>query len=149
MLRSISPILQLRWICLFRVPPSLALTLQPIPDVSSLTLSASGTNKTLSGPALPESPAVAGKYPLGPELGDPTCNGDLLGFDVNRYSCLQAWNTIPLSGYDVTFGERFLDDSEVKIPRRYSSRKCLVIPPVWTKCPAVHARYPRLTSAHI
>lgn len=113
-------------ICLLRVPPSLALTLQPNADVPSLTPSAAQTNKTFSGPAslILDIPAVARRYPLGPGLPDPTCNGNLLGFDMNRYSCLQAWNIIPVSGHEVTFGERFSDDSEVELPRRYSSRKC-------------------------
>ena len=119
-------------IWLLQTPPSHALTLQPVVDVSSLTLSTSRTNNTTSGPAslLLDVPAVAGKLPLGPDLPDPTCNGDLLGFDLNRYSCLQAWNVIPVSNYEVTFGEKFVDDAEVKIPRRYSGRKCLVFSPV-------------------
>lgn len=119
-------------ICLLRAPPSLALSLQPIADISSLTPSAARINKTFSGPAslLLDVPGVAGRYPLGPGLPDLTCNGNLLGFDMNRYSCLQAWNTIPLSRHEVTFGERFSDDSEVKLPRRYSSREFFVLYPI-------------------
>ena len=131
MLLSILPILQLSWICVFRVPPSLALTLQPIPNLSSLTLSASRTNKTSPGPASLslDVPTVAGKYPIGPQLPDPTCNGPLLGFDLNRQSCLEAWNTIPLTKYDVTFGKKYSDEAEVKLPRRYIGRECLVFSP--------------------
>ena len=125
-------VLQICLICLLRTPPSLTLTLQPIAGVSSLTLSASGTNKTFPGSAslLLDVPGVAGRLPIGPDLPEPTCNGDLLGFDLNRYSCVQAWNIIPVGTYDVTFGEKFDGDTEVKIPRRYSGRKCLVFFPV-------------------
>ena len=124
--------LHLCLICILRVPSSLALTLQPIADVPSLYPSSARTNKTFPGPAslLLDIPGVVGRYPLGPGLPDPTCNGNLLGFDMNRYSCLQAWNTIPLSGHEVTFGERFSDNSEVELPRRYSSRKCFILYPI-------------------
>ena len=126
------PVLHMCLFCLLRAPLSLALTLPPIPNVSSLTLSTSGTNKTFPGSAslLLDVPAVAVKFPIGPELPEPTCNGDLLGFDLNKYSCLQTWNLIPVSKYEVTFGEKFVGDSEVKIPRRYSGRKYLVFSPV-------------------
>ena len=126
------PVLHVCLIYLLRTPLSHALALQPIVDTSSLTLSTPRTNKTASGPAslLLDFPAVAGKLPLGPDLPDTICNGDLLGFDLNRYSCLQAWNIIPVTKYDVMFGEKYVDDAEVKIPRRYSGRKSLVFSPV-------------------
>ena len=132
MLLSIVPLLGLSWICLFRIAPSHTLSLQPIPDVSSLTLTAPTTNKSFPGAAslLLDVAAVAGKYPLGPYLPNPTCNGSLLGFNLNRYSCLQAWNTIPVTNSDVTFGKKYSDKAEVKLPRRYSGRKCLVFSPV-------------------
>ena len=119
-------ILYISWICLLQISPSLALTLQL---VSNLTLSALPINKTLPGPAslLLNVSAVGGKYPLGPELPDPTCDGRLLGFDLHKYSCLQAWNTIPLSEHDVRLGERLGDDFDVKLPRRFAGRKCTVL----------------------
>ena len=130
-------ILCISWICLLRISPSLALTLQP---VSSLTLTASPTNKTLPGPALLllNVSAVGGKYPLGPDLPDPTCNGELLGFDLNRYSCLQAWSTIPLSKDDVRFEERSSNDFDVKLPRRFAGRKCFVLFSISKTCSAVN-----------
>ena len=119
-----------------QVSPSVALALQP---VSSLTLLASPTNKTLPGPASLslDVPAVEGKYPLGPDLADPTCKGSLFGFDLNRYSCLQAWSTIPLLEDDVRFGERFGDDLNVKLPRRFAGRRCIVLFSISKTCSAV------------
>ena len=153
MFLSILPILALSWISLSRVPSSLALTLQPIPDVSSLTLSASRTNKTSAGPASLslDVPALAGKYPIGPRLQDPTCNGSLLGFNLDRQSCLEAWSTIPLTKYDVTFGQKYSDEAEVKLPRRYSGRKCscLLSCLIERHGLAVHAGYPIMIKAHI
>ena len=59
-------------------------------------------------------------------FSDPVCDGNLLGFDMNRYSCLQAWDTIPVSNRIISFGNRSEKNIDVWVPRRFSSRKCLV-----------------------
>lgn len=53
----------------------------------------------------------------------PVCNGSLLGFDMNRYSCLQAWNTIPTFNRQLTFGDRLYGLFDVSLPRRFSGRE--------------------------
>ena len=57
---------------------------------------------------------------------DPVCNGSLLGFDMNRYSCLQTLNTIPTHMGALTFGDRLNGRFDVPLPRRFTSRKCVV-----------------------
>ena len=121
----LSSILRIGFLCLVRFPSIPALTIQSIQDVS---VSTSPRNGTIPGPALLalDVPAsVEGSLPLGPELPNPTCNGDLLGFDMNSYSCLQAWNSIPPGSRDTTFGGG--GDFDVRLPRRFSGRECVVL----------------------
>ena len=106
---------------------ALALTLPPIQEFSSFTQLASPTNKTAPGPAslaLDLSDEAPNSL-IGSDLPDPVCNGSLLGFDLNRYSCLEAWNTIPLDRAPVTFGERMHGTFDVGLPRRFSGCKCV------------------------
>ena len=58
-------------------------------------------------------------------FSNPVCDGNLLGFDMNRYSCLEAWYTIPSSSRTLSFGSMVESEIEVYVPRRFSSRKCL------------------------
>ena len=60
------------------------------------------------------------------DFSDPVCDGNRLGFDMNRYSCSQAWYTIPTSDSVISFGNRSEKNIDVWVPRRFSSRKCFV-----------------------
>ena len=51
----------------------------------------------------------------------PVCNGELLGFALNRYSCLEAWRGMPADSQTLTFGDRSDGSCDVKLPRRFSS----------------------------
>ena len=88
-------------------PPPPA-TNKTLPELTSLTVDVPGlkTNSSLD----------AGDPPV------PVCDGDLLGFDMNRYSCLQAWSTIPTGYRIVSFGDRG-GSYNVQLPRRFSGRK--------------------------
>ena len=115
------------YIALCPVSFALALTLPPIQGISSFTQLASPTNKTVPGPAslALDLPDGAPNSLIGSDLADPVCNGGLLGFDLNRYSCLEAWNTIPLDRVPVTFGERMHGIFDVGLPRRFSGCECV------------------------
>ncbi|KAM0801060.1 hypothetical protein BDR22DRAFT_962541 [Usnea florida] len=52
---------------------------------------------------------------------NPVCDGNLLGFDMSRHSCYEAWNTIPSHNRIISFGKTSAGDIEVYIPRRFSS----------------------------
>ena len=112
-------------VSLLWIPFALTLTLPSIrsssgPPITLLTTSSISTapaSLTLDLLALTEN------FSYGLDL--PTCNGSLLGFDMNRYSCLQAMNTIPLTVLPVTFGTRGKGSFDVQLPRRFSSRKCV------------------------
>ena len=97
---------------LLLISPSLALILPSIPDFTS---SAIGLVNASSRPGLNVSYSA------------PVCDGNLLGFDMNRYSCLQAWNSIPTSRRPMTFGDRLDGTFDVQLPRRFSGRECLVV----------------------
>lgn len=114
-------ILYLGCIGLFRTPFVRALTLPPIQDLSIFTPSALLVNKTLPVSLITDPVAPQANTPYGP-LPDPFCNGTLLGYDMNRYSCLQAWGTIPINRDRLTFGDRNTI-FDVKLPRRFSSRQ--------------------------
>lgn len=60
----------------------------------------------------------------------PVCNGNILGFDMARYSCLQAWNTIPTGRGHLTFGDRLNGSFDVQLPRRFSGRESAYLSPV-------------------
>lgn len=119
--KMIWSILYLGCIGLFRTPFIRALTLPPIQDLSIFTPSASPVNKTLPISLIIDPVAPQANPPYGP-IPDPVCNGTLLGYDMNRYSCLQAWGTIPISRNTLTFGDRNRI-FDVKLPRRFSSRQ--------------------------
>ena len=95
---------------------ALALTMPYIQDLTNsepLTLS----SLTLDVPDLKTNFSLdAGDRPV------PVCDGNLLGFDMNRYSCLQAWSTIPTSYRIVSFGDRG-GSYNVQLPRRFSGRE--------------------------
>lgn len=83
------------------------------------------TNKTVSVPAspVPDFSALTSDTSLAADGPGPVCNGSLLGFDMNRYSCLQAWNTIPTTYQQLTFGDRLNGTFDVQLPRRFSGRE--------------------------
>lgn len=103
-----------------------------IPSIHNFTGSSSlalPTNETFTGPALllNDIPAVTSNLSLDADNAVPVCDGNLLGFDMNRYSCLQAWNRIP-DGYEqLTFGDRLNGRFDVQLPRRFSGRECPVL----------------------
>ena len=119
--KMIWSILYLGCIGLFRTPFVRALTLPPIQDLSIFTPSASLVNKTLPVSLITDPVAPQANTPYGP-LPDPVCNGTLLGYDMNRYSCLQAWGTIPTHRESLTFGDR-KRGFDVGLPHRFSGRK--------------------------
>lgn len=118
--KMIWSILYLGCIGLFRTPDVRALTLPPIQDLSTFTPSASLVNKTLPVSLITDPVAPQANPPYGP-IPDPVCNGTLLGYDMNRYSCLQTWRTIPIDREPLTFGDRNTV-FDVKLPRRFTSR---------------------------
>ena len=100
-----------------------------IPSIRALTASsplASPMNKALPAPTLltPNIPASISNYSLAAENAIPVCKGNLLGFDMNRYSCVQALNTIPVGHLPRTFGDRSDGTFDVQLPRRFSGREC-------------------------
>lgn len=119
--KMIWSILYLGCIGLCQTPFVRALTLPPIQDLSIFTPSASLVNKTLPLSLITDPVALQATTPYGP-IPDPVCNGTLLGYDMNRYSCLQTWGTIPISRNTMTFGDRNTI-FDVKLPRRFSSRQ--------------------------
>ena len=119
--KMIWSILYLGCIGLCRTTSVRALTLPPIQDLSTFTPSASLVNQTLPISLIIDPVAPQANPPYGP-IPDPVCNGTLLGYDVNRYSCLQAWRAIPINRDTLTFGDRNAV-FDVKLPRRFSSRQ--------------------------
>ena len=103
----------------------LALTLPPIQGFTSSPLSVPPIKKTFTGPAPStlDSLTLISNVSLDAGGRAPVCNGSLLGFDMNRYSCLQAWTTIPVSSQPLTFGQRLSGAFDVPLPRRFSGRE--------------------------
>ena len=119
--KMIWSILYLGCIGLSRTSSTHALTLPPIQDLSTFTPSATLVNETLSESLITDPVSPPANTLHGP-LPDPVCNGRLLGYDMNRYSCLQAWGTIPINRDRLTFGDRNTI-FDVKLPRRFSGRE--------------------------
>lgn len=109
--------------------PTLALHLPSSPHSTSSAPVPLPTNKTLPALALitPDFSNLTSNYSLGVDRSAPVCDGNLLGFDLNRYSCLQAWNTIPTNSLRLNFGDRLSGTFDVQLPRRFSGRKCVLI----------------------
>ena len=110
------------------LPRTIVLALPYIPDLTSSALFSSPANKTFLVAASTTfgSSASSSNYSLDTSNPDPVCDGNLLGFDMNRYSCLQAWNTIPTDHRPLTFGDRLDGTFDVRLPRRFSGRECLL-----------------------
>ena len=108
------------------LPPTIVLGLPYIPDLTSSSLFSSPANKTFPAAASTTigSSASSSNYSTGNPA--PVCDGNLLGFDMNRYSCLQAWNTIPSNYRLLTFGDRLDGTFDVQLPRRFSGREYLL-----------------------
>ena len=104
---------------------SRAAKLPSLPDLTSLAPLSPSTNKTfLVDPSTtPDFSALTLTNSLGADNADPVCNGSLLGYDVNKYSCLQSLCTIPTSRREYTFGDRSNGTFDVQLPRRFSGRK--------------------------
>lgn len=100
---------------------TLALTLLSVPELPDFLESSPPTSKRSLKPASLTLASPSDNLPK------PTCNGSLLGFDLKRYSCLEAWSTIPVNLDIVTFGDR-LDkrNFDVQLPRRFSGCECIV-----------------------
>ena len=107
-------------ICLSRVLLIHTLTLPSVRNPSSFSELTPPANKNISGHEHLDidSPAVR---PL--NLPDPFCDGGLLGYDMNRYSCLEAMYKIPSTPKARIFGDRAHGDFDVQLPRRFSSRE--------------------------
>ena len=106
--------------------PSLALILPSIPDFLNSAL-ASPLIGLVNASSKSGLPALISNYSLNVSYSTPVCDGNLLGFDMNRYSCLQAWNTIPTTQRSINFGDRLDGTFDVQLPRRFSGRECLVV----------------------
>ena len=109
---------------------TLTLTLPPFQDLTSSLLLASPINETFQRPASPphDLPALISNFSFDADNSAPVCNGNLLGFDMNRYSCLQAFNKIPTIRQPLTFGDRSNGTFNVQLPRRFSGRECIALP---------------------
>ena len=120
------PILVAWTVCHLLISLALALTLPPIEDYTIVTPPPPATNKPYPNSAALtlDSPALESNTSRALTLPDPVCNGTLLGYNMNRYSCLQAWNTIPTGTAPVSFGDRAHGFFEVPLPRRFSGREC-------------------------
>ena len=132
-----SSMLQTQSIHLLLTSSTLALTL---PSIQLLAISPPSTpslstvNDTASGlrsitPTLPAPPSNITPDVSWSILPSPVCKGDVLGFDLNQYSCLQSLNTIPGSSTRVEFGDRGHGEFDVKLPRRYSGCEYISSPP--------------------
>ena len=110
--------------------PTLTLHLPPVPAfVASMPLPVLlPTNKTSPVPAspVPDFSALPLNSSLDVGYPHPICDGNLLGFDMNRYSCLQAWSSIPTAGRMLAFGDRLSGTFNVQLPRRFSGRECVI-----------------------
>ena len=100
-------------------PPASINSLPASPPANELELVNVSSTTNISATTLNYAPGVGA-------IVDPVCNGSLLGFDMNRLSCLQAWNTIPTTSNELSFGNRSEGRYNVELPRRFSSRKCLI-----------------------
>lgn len=126
----LSFILSLCRILQLLTPFTLALTLPPTRDITNPSQSVPPINKTLPGPAaLILESELASNYSSYAQNANPVCDGGLLGFDVNRYSCLQAWNMIPNDPQQLTFGDRLSGTFDVQLPRRFSGREFILFFP--------------------
>ena len=101
--------------------PAFVLTLPYIPDLTSSETFLVAASTTFG------SSASSSNSSLDAGNRAPVCDGNLLGFDMNRYSCLQAWNTIPTNHRQLTFGDRLNGRFDVQLPRRFSGREYLFI----------------------
>ena len=115
---SIGRILQLL------TPLTLALNLPPTRDFTNSAQPVPSINRTFPGPAslILDSDATS-NYSLYAQNANPVCNGSLLGFDMNRYSCLEAWNTIPTYNQKLSFGDRLSGNFDVQLPYRFIGRE--------------------------
>ena len=120
-------ILYLGYVYLLRTPLTLALTLPSIQALSSPPTSISTTSSTSPGPASLTLDFPSLPQNLSREPGPPTCDGSVFGFDMTRDSCLQAWVSIPFNNRLRTFGERGKGQFGVWLPRRFSSRKWVLL----------------------
>lgn len=116
-------------IALFLTSVTLTLTLPPFQDLTSSLLLASPINETFQRPVSPphDLPALISNFSFDADNSAPVCNGNLLGFDMNRYSCLQAWIAIPTGLRSMTFGDRPNGTFDVQLPRRFSGRECIAL----------------------
>ena len=121
-----SSIISLGFVYFLSIPLTLALTLPPIQGFFGPPTTLSTTSSTSPGP--PSLTLDIPALPLNLSHNDDSviCNGGLLGFDMNRYACLEAVGSIPLTTRPVTFGERGKGTFEVQLPRRFSSRKFVI-----------------------
>ena len=53
----------------------------------------------------------------------PVCNGALLGYQLTKSTCFQAWSRIPTTDLTKLFQDRGFGASQVALPRRYIDRK--------------------------
>lgn len=114
-------------ILLLLIPFPPALALPSIQDLTNPPPLVQPLNRTSPEPVPPMLDlALTANSSLHTQNTFPVCNGSLLGFDMNRYSCLQAWNAIPTSPRQLTFGDRLYAPFDVSLPRRFSSRECVV-----------------------
>lgn len=63
---------------------------------------------------------------IGASLPHPVCNGALLGTNLHRSSCFQAWHSIPLSKGRREFGDRAFGSIDIPLPRRFISGMSLI-----------------------
>ena len=113
--------------CTFILPSPvvLALNLVSIPELTNNPPYLPPANTTISipAPATHDFSYLTSNLSLKARNADPVCNGSLLGVDLDRSSCLQAWATIPTVRQRVGFGDRSDGRFEVPLPRRFSGRK--------------------------
>lgn len=124
-------------VLLFLESFTLALTLPSLQDITSTEPLPPRINNTFPSPALltPLSLALTSNLSRDADNSAPVCDGNLLGFDMNRYSCLQAWNSIPISRETRSFGAKSVRTFEVPLPRRFSGREfCRLLSAVARPC---------------
>ena len=102
---------------------ALHIPLNPELVISSPLLPSGNTTILVNASTVPDFPASIPGFSAGPNAPAPTCDGDLLGYGLNKYSCAEARSEIPVDNRLLTFGDRSNKTYDVRLPRRFSGRE--------------------------
>ena len=77
-------------------------------------------NNTINSPLLPFDSAAPMPTNLSTKIERPLCRREY-GIDLNKKSCLDAWQSIPFNSQQHTYGRRGKGRFEVPLPQRFLS----------------------------